>query len=196
MIVSLEEVYDFCKIDRDRTQDEAIMESARVAAEAMVRNTTHRTFEKRTAATARKFMAVNPFTVWVDDFWTLTDLVVKTDDDGDGTFETTWAAGDYELHPLNGILAGVDAPYFRVEAVANRCFPIYKDRPAAVQVTAQWGWDEIPEPVRFATLILAAANERVRDLVRGDGGFTRWSREDAMEMLRPYIHPAHGLGIA
>jgi hypothetical protein len=50
--------------------------------------------------------------------------------------------------------------------------------------------------VRFATLILAAANERVRDLVRGDGGFTRWSREDAMEMLRPYIHPAHGLGIA
>lgn len=46
--------------------------------------------------------------LWLDDdLLSITSL--KTDDDGDGTFETTWAATDYQLLPMNGV------PYEAIE---------------------------------------------------------------------------------
>jgi hypothetical protein len=195
-MITLDEVYDFGKIDRDRTADEAMLEAARLSGISTVKQITGRSFEKVTTATARKFVPTSQLHAWVHDIWSTTDLVVKTDEGGDGTFGTTWAASDYELHPLDGILQGETVPYFRLEAVGSRYFPVANQRTASLQVTAMWGWSAVPEPVRLAALILAASDEKVRDLVRGEGGFTKWSREHAVELLTPYIHPARRFGIA
>lgn len=91
----------------------------------------------------------------VDDFWDTTNLVVKTDDNDDGTFETTWAASDYQFEPLSGVVGGVTGwPYYVIRAVEGRGFP--SGRRAGLQVTAAWGWTAVPGDVFQATLIKAA----------------------------------------
>ena len=144
----------------------------------------------------RTFTPESPLCCFVDDFSTTTGLIVTADESDNGTYSVTWAAGDYELHPLDGLMNGEDWPYFRIEAVGDRYFPMGNQRAASVRVTARWGWAEIPAPVRLAGMILAASDERVRALVRGEGGFTRWSREHAVELLEDYRHPRYRWGIA
>ena len=107
-IITLEEVKDFMKVTR--TDNDALIESARLAGTSDVKRITGRSFEKVTTASARVFEVSSALEAWVDDFWTTTDLVVATDDNDDGTAEVTWAATDYVLHPLNGRLGGIDVP--------------------------------------------------------------------------------------
>lgn len=131
----------------------------------------------------------------VDDFSTTTGLAVATDEDGDGVFETTWAASDYELEPLNGIVAGRPGwPYWRIRAV-DRLFPC--NRRASVQVTAQWGWAAVPTPVQEACLIMAAETFKLGDAPFGVLGFGEFGavrvRDNpiATRKLRPYeLSPA------
>lgn len=125
------------------------------AAELKVEAYTGRKFTKDTTATARVFAATDPELLKVDDFHTTTDLVVKTDSGGDGTFDVTWAASDYQLEPLNQIKNGITGyAYGRIRAVASRCWPV--SREARVEVEAQWGWAAVPAVVTEATLLQAA----------------------------------------
>lgn len=59
----------------------------------------------------------------VDDVAATASFAVYTDDDGDGTYENTWAATDYELRPYNALLAGL--PYTSIETtpLGNYRFP-------------------------------------------------------------------------
>lgn len=97
--------------------------------------------------------------------------MVKTDDNGDGTFETTWDAtgspADYQAEPLvrvNGY------PYTRIVAIDDKAFPV-STRRALVQVTAQWGWAAVPIDVEQACLILAAKFFQRRQTSTGVIGF-------------------------
>jgi Tfp pilus assembly protein PilX len=74
------------------TGNDAELEIARLAAESAVRRFCGRDFKLETAATARTFRPTSGHRVWVDDFYTVTGLIVATDDNDDGTAETTWAA--------------------------------------------------------------------------------------------------------
>lgn len=116
----------------------------------------HRQFNKETAATARTFRPLSGCFAVVDDFHTVTGLVIKTDEDGDGSFETTWTTADYELVPLGGVVGGVTGwPFFVVRAVGSRLFPC--NRRASLQVTAQWGWAAVPYTIKKTTLETAAS---------------------------------------
>lgn len=107
----------------------------------------------------------------VDDFHTAAGLIVKTDDDNDGVYETTWSSSDYQLEPLNGIVDGMDGwPYSRIRAVDSRWFPTCSRR-ASVQVTADWGWSAVPAPVKQACLIIAAETHKLKDAPFGVAGF-------------------------
>lgn len=107
----------------------------------------------------------------VDDFSTDSGLIVKTDDDDDGTFETTWTLGtDFELRPLGNIRDGVAGwPYFQIYAVGTKEFP--NIRRAGVQVTAKWGWTAVPAPIKEATLILGEEIWKMKDAPFGVAGF-------------------------
>jgi len=75
---------------------------------------------------------------------------VKTDEDGDRTFETTLASTDYRLYPLDG------PPYTSIrvdDAQGNYTFPVGQAR---VQITGQWGEAlTVPLPIQRATRLLA-----------------------------------------
>lgn len=107
----------------------------------------------------------------IDDFSTVTGLLVKTDTAGDATYATSWASTDYELSPLNGIVDGEAGwPYNRIKAVGNYRFPMYALR-APLQVTAKWGWAAVPSPVKQAALIMAEATFKAKDAAFGVAGF-------------------------
>src|SRR4051812_42026921 len=71
-----------------------------------------RQFNDAVTTTARVFAPTSDCLAHVDDFSTITGLVIKSDDDDDGSFERTWTTADYELAPLNGVVGGeVGWPY-------------------------------------------------------------------------------------
>lgn len=148
------------------------------------------------SATARVFRAANPHLLHLhgNDFWTTDGLVVQTDEGDDGTFETTWASTDYELRPLNGLRRGTTWPYDSIRAVEARWWPTLSKR-AGVQITAKWGWAEVPAKVTQAALIKAARLFLRKQSPTGvqDGGMefgpiriTRASDPDVAEMLDDY----------
>lgn len=111
------------------------------------------------SSTARVYPATSWWDLEIDECSAVAS--VKTDEDADGSFETTWSASDYELLPASGTWDGIDGggPYRVVHAVGTRLFPITFTpmmRRARVQVTATWGWSSVPEPVRQACLQVAA----------------------------------------
>ena len=128
------------------------MENAINAASRMIDKHCGRIFYDAGAA-ARVFTNDNPLVVNVpQDFHTLTAF--KTDSTGDGTFDVTWAAGDYQLEPLNGVRDGESGwPANRVVAVGTRSLPV--GREARIEITATWGWAAVPADVKQACYIQA-----------------------------------------
>lgn len=134
------------------------------------------------------------YTAVVHDFWSTTNLVIKTDDNDDGTYETTWASTDYRLEPLNGLIGGLSVPYYRIRAVNNRTFPT-SNRRTCLQVTAAWGWTAVPDPVFEATLIKAARIFKRRTSPEGVAGFgdfgvvriSRTEDPDVAGLLAPFV---------
>lgn len=125
------------------------------AASRSVELFTRRQFNKETAATARTFRALDSRVVYVADFYTVTDLVVETDENLDGTFEKVWTAADFQLEPVGGIVADVPGwPFWRIRAVEDLFFPACTFR-TTVRVTARWGWTAVPAGVKESTLDVA-----------------------------------------
>lgn len=92
-----------------------------------------RRFQPYTAT--RTFTADSSSILDVDDLLSITTL--KHDEDGDGTYETTWASTDYLLWPFN---AAVDErPYtqIRIAPQGTKSFPA---TPNGVQVVGTWGY--------------------------------------------------------
>lgn len=126
-------------------------------------------------------------------------LTVKTDEAGDGTFETTWLASDYELLPINPTAAPESRPYTEIRSTGTRLFPAGTStgRSERVEVTGIWGWPEVPAGVNQACVILASRLYKRKDSPEGvsgwgDFGVVRVVRTDpdVMALLDPYRRTA------
>lgn len=127
-----------------------------------------------------------------DDLVSVTTL--QTDDDANGTYETTWTSGtDYVLAPRNAALDGF--PYTEIDTSVTwpRNFP--KDVYLGVKVTGVFGFPSVPAAVTQAEIIQAGAvwNSRTAPFgVIGSadlGGILRMSRAlhpEAALILEPY----------
>jgi hypothetical protein len=173
------------------TVDDNRLTLAADAATQMVQAYCDRHFVQQAAATARVYVASTPWLVEVDDISTTTGLVVKTDEDDDGVFETTWATGDYQLEPLNGKMGGQTWPYTRLRAIQSREWPSDFGQ-AVVQVTARWGWANpddsslyIPQPVLQAAQIQGVSIFKSADAPLGIAGFG----DIGIMRLRQAMHP-------
>lgn len=171
--------------------DDTVLEDALDSVSREIEDHCGRQFNQTTTATPRRYRAEHGCLMQVDDLHTTTDLVVETDGDGDGVFETTWSDTDFELEPLDGVVGGVPGwPFWTLRAVASRTFPSGR---AAVRVTAQWGWAAVPEPVRQACLILAAETAKLKDAPFGVAGFGDYgavrvkNNPMAAQKLQPYV---------
>lgn len=154
------------------TNDDAAIERAVEAASRLIDGYCSRHFYADTVS-ARVFRATNCNIVDVDDISTLTGLVVATDSSGDGTFDVTWSASDYQLEPLNGRRSGQAWPYHTLRAVGSYDFPTYGTRghEALVEVTAAWGWAAIPAAVVDACVIQTVSQFKAKDAPLGFAGF-------------------------
>lgn len=174
--------------------DDALLEIAIESASRAIDGHTHRNFTVAgTVATDRVFTASNSDFVWIDDVASTTGLVIKTADNLDANFATTWLAADYQLEPLNGVSEGISWPYTRIRSTGNKGFP-YGSGLAGVQVTARWGWSAVPTAIKQACIILAGRQFKRYDSPLGVAGFgdlgaMRVSRvdPDVATLIEPYV---------
>lgn len=104
----------------------------------------------------------------IDDVQSTTSLVVKTDLDDDGVYETTLTLGtDFILWPPNA--AGNGLPWTHL-VMLPRSTTYLPWTLSGIQVTALWGWAATPSVVTQAALIQAARFFVRRDSAYGVAG--------------------------
>ena len=146
--------------------DDDALERAVEGASRRIDGVCDRRFYLDAVATARVYRPTSPWRVEIDDVASLTGFILKTDGDGDGVYEETWTASDYELGPLNALVKG--RPVNVIHGI-GQLFPT-ETRPAPVQVTALWGWPEVPHAIREATILLAGRMFKRTDSLLGVAG--------------------------
>lgn len=133
-------------IELGDTNDDATLEQNIEAASREVDGLCGRFFYSATAQT--KYYATDfPDLCEVDDLVSVTTL--KTDEDGDRVYETTWGATDFELEPSSG------PPFTRIYVTPTgpHAFPWGR---RSIQVIGTFGWAAVPDAVHEATLLVAA----------------------------------------
>jgi hypothetical protein len=124
-----------------------------------------------------------PVRFLVDDFATTTGLLVATDEDATGTFETSWTiTTDFRVFPVNQIgHTGETVAYYELVPTGQRSWPYSTYGLPTIQVTAKWGWPSVPPAVKRAAFILAAN----LDALRG-GPVTVDGNAMVQRLLQPY----------
>lgn len=149
------------------------------------------TFARRTATMT--FEPCGPYSLSIPDMVSVTTL--KTDEDGDGVFETTWSASDYELQPVNAAVQIQPKPYTAIAAVGSKTFPQFArgggTRRHRVQIVGVYGWPSIPAPVAQAAAILATDYLALGGMKFGVQGFDGYAvrarlSAPALSMLEAY----------
>jgi len=149
---------------------------------------------------AREFYAEDSRTVQVPEgISTVSGLIVKIDDDDDGTFETTLTiTTNFIVLPPNAADLVPVEPYRTVRLVdgVNGYFPRWSSGRPGVQITAKFGWPAVPDEVKKAALIQASQLFKASDAVFGgvqigiDGGALRIRQAlnpMADALLQPFV---------
>jgi hypothetical protein len=178
--------------------DNDLLEDLIESASRSIDRIANRRFYLDSVASARLYRAYSDIFVYIDDLGTTTDLVVKTDSNGNGSYAKTLTLNqDYILDPLTA--PSLSRPYTQLTMVSNtETWPIFPGltqnglRPG-VQVTARWGWPSVPDDINMACLILTADLYKRKDapggiLGLGDLGVVRMSPigRDVTAMVRAY----------
>lgn len=189
-----DELAEFMRIGD--SAEAAVLGRAVTSASRAVDKATHRQFGLVASVEARVYPACwNRYTgrwqVRIDDLMTTTGLVVATDPDEDESF--SGAVGtDYVLRDRNAAAKGMAWTWLDITSASA-------EQPSAgehlVEVTARWGWTEVPDTVVNATLLQASRFAARRDSpygITGGGDQTPAIRlmdrtdPDVTVMLRPY----------
>jgi len=176
------------------SNEDSVIEATIEAASRLIDQATGRVFYATTAT--RYFTAADPDLLFLpDDLLSVTTL--KTDEDGDRTYEITWAATDYDLEPYNA------TPYTRIQ-VAPRGTRTFPPTRRGVEIVGSWGYNatgSYPDMVNEACLILAARYYKRKDSPFGttgtaEYGIMRLSKTDpdVAGLLRGFVRP--GIGVA
>lgn len=189
--VAVEELAAWLRI-KDVVADPELTASLASGVEAVAAFCGHDFNDAASSATARVFAARHCDLLTIDPVSSTTDFAIAVDTSGDGTFNQTWAAADYQLEPLNQRQAGLtDHPYYRVRAIESKTFPVTKR--ATVQVTARWGWTTVPDSVKTATLLhsarLHARRNTAAGIATGEALPTRMAMgldKDVQALLMPF----------
>jgi hypothetical protein len=192
---TLTELKGFVGIPDADTGDNTTLQLALDSASLQVDQFCDRVFTADSVATTRLYAVQRTDQLEVDPISTTTGLVVKTDDNADGVFETTWTADtDFRLEPINAAAFG--EPWTRLVVLGTRWFPKIQYRPG-VQVTAKFGWPggTAPAAVKEACLIQASRLWKRKDAPFGVAGSVEFGSEmrllakldpDVESLLRPF----------
>lgn len=133
-----------------------------------------RFFYQDTSVSTRSYFADDWECVSTDDISTTTGLVVKTDDNDDGTAETTLTiTTNFILTPTNAAVSYPVEPYTGIRLVDSgvTAFPMSASGRPGVYVTAKFGWPAVPDDVTKACLVQATQLFKSSDAVFGGLSF-------------------------
>ena len=169
---SLEEVKAYLKIPASHEANDDLLEQAIASSTSEINHACNRQFNKIEqdsgggAATTQEYYPESSGLAYIDDFYTTDDLVVEVDG-------TPWTLGtDFTLLPLNHVVDGEEGwPYWKI-APNGHSFPVRRpwDGPPTLTVTALWGWEDVPAPIRQACLIMSAETFQMKDAPFGVAG--------------------------
>lgn len=169
--------------------DDTLLENAIEGASRRIDGYCGRRFYQQNATLS--LYAIDSYTLPTqDDLYSVTTL--KTDDDGDGSFETTWTSGvDYQVEPLDAVITG--QPIRTITAIGGKTFPLFS-LPAlpSAQIVGVWGWSSIPDDVREACVLLAMRGFARYNAALGVVGFADMAIQvraidpDVRDFLNPY----------
>lgn len=156
-----------------------------------------RRFFKDTSATAKLYP--NPSiadVLRVHDFWDLASLVVS--DSGALTVDVAFQVEPSGLNLQEGF------PYTGIRPLSHWWLSTTYPGQTSISVTAKWGWSAVPEPIRQASLMVAADIYKRKDAPFGVAGFgefgaLRVSRDvlsQAESLLSPYRRYDTAIGVA
>lgn len=100
--------------------EDTLLEQIVTATSREIDNWTHRRFYPVTET--RYYTPEYVHLLEIDDLLSVTTL--KTDRDGDRTYETTWVSGDFDLEPYNALLNGEPYTAIRVTPNGANFFPV------------------------------------------------------------------------
>jgi hypothetical protein len=180
------------------TDDDTRLEIAIAAASRQIDGYCGQRFWQDGSVVAREFFAEDCFTVRVPEgISTVTGLIVKTDDNDDGTFETTHTiTTEFIVSPVNAADEVPVRPFSCVRMVDGDYFPMSTSGRPGVQITAKFGWPAVPDDVTKAALIQATQLFKASDAAFGgvslgiDGGVLRVRQAlnpMAQALLEPYV---------
>jgi len=136
------------------------------------------------------FYSTNAYRLAIPDLVSVTTL--KTDNNGTGTFTTTWTANtDYIFQPLDAVLQ--TRPYRAIAATGGKTFPLFTPPdPPTAQIVGVWGWPSVPDDVREACVLLSMRQFARYNAALGVLGFAdmaitvRAVDPDVRDLLSPY----------
>lgn len=173
--------------------DDGLLQTAIVSASAFVDGYCYRSLDPATdAVTTRDFIPTATFgPLFIDDCVEIVE--VRLDDDLDGTFADTLTAADFQAEPVNATTGGLPLPFTRLRPFEDGYWPTFRGK-ATVRVSARYGWPEIPDAVREATILQASRLFTRRDSPLGVAGFgdmgamrvSRFIDPDVEMLLAPY----------
>jgi hypothetical protein len=187
---TVDELRDYCQI-ADSTDDTYLLRVAKAISNG-IESYCRRQFNDAGTVSARVFYPDSLNHVVVDDFSTVTGLIVKT-----GTaFGTTLT--DFTLEPLNGIEHGRSGFPYRKIRLHTASFSTSTQRRPTVEVTARWGWTAVPADVELAALMQGARKfgrryspSGLQTVGSGDMTFTAWVSRiedpDVKELLSDFV---------
>lgn len=170
--------------------DDAQIALAVTAASRAVDNATNRQFGLVASAEARYYTAEwdateRRFVIEIDDLMVVTGASVAADVGGEGVYDT--AITSYDFKPANAALK--NRPYTQLwvrSSAVTRPLSVHD----GVQVTARWGWTDVPDTIEQATLLQASRFFSRREAPFGIAG----SPESGSEMrLLERVDPDVGL---
>lgn len=123
------------------------------------------------ATETRYYTAHCASSLYTDDILAITSL--RTDEDGNASYETTWATGDYYLAPFNATLHPQPEPYTQIITRPNSSvlFPVGITR--GVQIAGTFGFNPttaMPMLVKTAVLQQVMLDFRAKDAPMGSVG--------------------------
>lgn len=154
----------YLKID-DAVED-SMLEDIIEASSRSIDQIANRHFYAESVATARTFRPNSNMRVFTDDISSLTGLILKTDPDSTGVYQTTFTINiDFIVEPTNALTKGRPINYLTIVGATALSLPV-NFRPQ-VELTARWGWPAVPNDIEQATLILSADYYKRKDSIGG-----------------------------
>ena len=171
--------------------DDGLLEKAIESASRRIDGYCGRFFYKSTS-TSINIYPINEYLLRMPQDLATSTVTIKIDTTANGTYATTLTQGvDYILEPTDAVLQS--RPYLNARMVGGATFPLFVTPSfPTVQVTAQWGWNTVPDDVNQACVLLAMRQFARLNAALGVVGFAdmaitvRAVDPDVRDLLSPY----------